>query len=393
MSATLQLDSLPEWQLAASRELAQLPAEERQHRLEAMTQFGTLQASPENALVPPPVHQMGEYLATEIPKPPMLVMPFQVARGALTALSSRAGKGKTTMTLNRALRWSVGRPMFDDLPDVMAPVAALKVLVIENEGSPGFFQEKLGMMADSQGFSAEEREQANENILIWGQGGFPRIKLDDDEDYDMVRRALEEHGPDIVIMDTFRTLWSGEENSATEMQVVLDRVAFIASEYELGVIVTHHERKSGPGDDGEQMSAVRGSTVLEGEAAVMERYKAIRDNVSELFWTKSRFGKAAAPVRMEFVWERWGYDYIPESASRRGVKELLVQNHGIAVTAREVAEELGEPVDKVRRWLNELSADDDEAVKALPSQHTGQGSSGKRYKMEQTDDQTGSLEF
>ena len=372
--------------MAAASELSKLPAAEREERLQAIQRLAVLQAPADELEVPPPVRPMGEYLATEIEKPPELVHPFQVARGAMTALIARAGKGKTTMTLNRALRWSVGRPMFEGLPEVMAPVQPLRILIIENEGAPGFFHEKLQQMFDNQEFTDEEREMAAANMLIWGEGGWPRVKLFRNDrtrgdDFDLVRRGIEIHEPDVLIMEPFRTLWDGEENSATEMTEVTDRIARLASDYKIGVLLTHHERKGGTGEDGEQMSAGRGSTVLEGEAAVMERWRQVKEDQSELSWVKSRFSKPAAPVRMEFVWSRWTYDFVPEEAGKREIKALLLRSAGASLGIREMAEELSESQSRVRRLLSEMMEDPDENLKESPSRPASDGgTTGKRYR-------------
>lgn len=365
---------------AAAAYLAALEPDEREKKLKAIRNLAVLRAPEDRVVGEPPVRTLAEYLAHEIETPPMLVQPGQVARGAITALIARAGKGKTTMTLNRILRWSIGQPMFSDLPDVMAPTAPLKTLVIENEGAPGFFQEKLQLMFDAQGFNAEQREQSAENVLIWGEGGWPRIKLDDEATYELVRRGIETHAPDLVLMEPFRSLWKGEENSSTEMQALVDAIATLAAEYKIGVILTHHERKSGPGEDGEEMSAGRGSTVLEGEAAVMERWKQVKGETSELSWVKWRFAKPVPPVRMTFDWQKWGYEFVPEDAGRREIKELLIEN-GSLMTVKEMADELHETEKRVRRLANELADDPEENVKAERSIHSAAGSTGKRYRV------------
>lgn len=395
---TAVIGSQEAWFEDAAKDLASLPAEMREQRLEALRKMAILQSSPENLEAPPPIRNMGEYLEHKIETPPMLVEPGQLARGATTALIARAGKGKTTMTLNRIIRWSIGRPMFDGLPTVMAPTQALRILIIENEGAPGFFQEKLQLMFESHPMSEEEREMAKANILIWGEGGYPRIKLDDPETEALVRRGVETFEPDVILMEPFRSLWRGEENSATEMQKITDILADIAAEYQVGILLTHHENKGG-GDAGstEQMTAARGSTVLEGEAAVMERYRQIKENVSELSWIKPRFGRPAAPVRMEFQWETWTYEYVPEEAGKREILDLLAANPEVAMTVREISDDLEETDRRVRRLLREMVDDPEETrLREYKSVHSGAGSTGKRYRIvldEEQADETGGLEY
>jgi hypothetical protein len=358
--------------------LASLPAEERERQLVHARTLAIAAAPDDEVLEKPPVRTLGEYLDTPLALPPMLVEPGQLARGAVTALIARGGKGKTTMTLNRLLRWSIGKPMFAEREDIMVPVAPLKVLVIENEGAPGFFQEKLALMTEQ--LEGEDRALARENVLVWGEGGWPRLKLDHEGDRETLQRALDEHRPDVLFMEPFRSLHRGEENSSTDMQLLMDTIADLAAEYGAGVLLTHHENKGGPGDDGEQMTAARGSTVLEADSAVMERYKQVRANVSELSWIKTRFGNRAAPVRMEFQWETWGYRYVPEEESWQAVLTVLAGANGVPLSVSEISEEVDESQAAVRKTLK-THAEDDPRIRVHRSVSTGAGSTGKRYQL------------
>ena len=376
---------MSEWFDAAVAALADQPAAARAAQIERLKKAAVLAAAPENAVEQPPIRTVDEYLATDLGMPPMLVNPGQIARGAVTALISRGGKGKTTMTLNRIARWSVGLPMFAALPDVMVPAdGPIRSLVIENEGSPGFFQDRLRLLLDSQGFDDEQKKLAGENILIWGDGGWPRIKLDDADTVDLVRRGIEEHHPDLVMLDTFRSLHRGAENSSDEMQIILDTVTTLAAEYGAGILLIHHENKT-PMDGMEQMGAARGSTVLEDDVAVMERYSPVRGVQSEIKWVKTRFMKPAAPVRMEFDFDTWTYRYVPEAEGRREIIDVLARNAGHPLAVRDIADEIDESVEHTRRLLRDLEEDDDSDVKRLPSVSSGDGSSGARYQLDTGD--------
>lgn len=285
------------------------------------------------------VSTLGEYLDREIELPPMLVEPGLVARGALSSMTSRAGKGKTALSMNKLVRWSMGKPLFDDLPDVLAPVEPLRILMIENEGAPGHFQECLMKVLHKNDFTKAEIELARENVHIWGDGGWSGLKLDHDENVEMVSTAAARTRADIVFIEPFRGLWNGEENSSTEMNVVLDAMSRIANENMCAVMITHHETKSGGGE--EAMDAARGSTAFEGHVAVMERWSHIRGGrQSELTWVKWRFAEKAAPVRMEFDRDRWSYRLVEESELERDVLKLLGQFPGDYFTLAEIMEEL-----------------------------------------------------
>lgn len=329
--------------------------EDRQKAMQQLKQL-VLAQLPDQEIGKPPISTLGEYLDTEIELPPMLVEPGLVARGAISAMIARGGKGKTAVSLNRLVRWSMGKPLIDELPDLMKPVGPLKVLIIENEGAPGHFQTVLRTILMENDFTADEIALARENVTIWGDGGWSGLKLDDPENIALVDRAVGETDCDIVFIEPFRGLWRGDENSSTEMANVLDAISDIANRHDCAALLTHHENKSGGSENTDPMSAARGSSVMEAVAAVMERWSPVKGGRQrELSWIKARFAEAPAPVRLEFDRERWSYRHVAEEEGEREVLGLLSQFPGQYMTLAEMKDELGESYQKVRKWANALA--------------------------------------
>lgn len=341
-----------------AQHLASLPSDEARAQAEQQKRQMVLAQLPDEAVGRPPIRPLGEYLDDEIELPPMLVEPGLVARGAITSMTARGGKGKTAVSLNRLLRYSMGLPMFDALPDVMKPVQPLRVLLIENEGAPGHFQKVLRTILYEQDFTTEQRELARENVIVWGDGGWSGLKLDDDANLDLVDRATGQCEADIVFLEPFRGLWRGNENDSTEMANVLDSLSGLAVRHACGVLITHHERKSGVESSEDAMSAARGSGALEGHAAVMERWVPVKGGKQrELSWIKARFDEAPADVRMEFDRETWGYRYVQEHEVDREIKAFLQQFPDSLFGAKAIADEIGEDYHLVRRRANLLVED------------------------------------
>jgi hypothetical protein len=348
----------------------------------------------------PPIRTLGKYLADPIEVPPVLVEPYIVVRGGLTCTIGRAGKGKTVMNLNRILRWSAGLPMFDDWKDEegndnLAPSKPLKTLVIENEGAGGLFHRQIGLMLHAEDYMTKEaRETAKENVLIWGDGGYSGLKLDDPAKLEIVRQGCEIWKPDIVFVEPFRGLWNGEENSSTDMAVVVDALVEIAADFQCGVMLAHHERKSGAGEDGEKMSAGRGSTVLEGAVTVMENFESVvKGKFRELTWSKSRHGKAPNPVRMEWDSDAWWYSHSPASQIEETVISALREFGDEAMSISDLAEHTNENKNKLREACKVMK--DDSRIVALPSMPLGNGgTTGPRYRLPSGDDNsTGGIGF
>jgi hypothetical protein len=368
--------------------LKDAPENERAAFMARAKMLAMSEAAPEKFEAP--IRTLGDYLASDIPVPPVLVEPALVVRGGLTCTIGRAGKGKTQMNLNRILKWSVGRPMFEGLKNkddvsILGPSDPLKVLIIENEGAAGMFHRQVGIMLNAEGYLAEEeRKLSKENVLVWGDGGWSGLKLDDEAQLNTVRAGCEKWQPDIVFIEPFRGLWKGDENSSTDMAQVADALSGIASDYDCGVILTHHERKSGSGDDGEKMSAGRGSTVLEGVVATMENFEVAKGgDFRELTWSKVRYGggHALLPVRMEWQPGDWWYRHVALDEIEQNILLELADADPEPLTVKDLIERTDEREHTVRRTLKALLNAEPPKVKRMASQNNGSGSTGVRYRL------------
>jgi hypothetical protein len=380
-------------QKQAAAQLAALTTPEERERWFAQLKMMAVNQAPEEAFEPP-IRTLGKYLSDPIEVPPVLVSPFLVVRGGVGGLIGRAGKGKTVASLNRQLRWAAGLPWFDDHNDsdgnpVYAPEQPLKCLIIENEGAGGLFHRQIGLMLHAEGYlTREQRELVKENVLIWGDGGYSGLKLDDPAKLDGVRRGCEKWEPDIVFVEPFRGLWNGEENSATDMAVVVDALVGVAADYQCGVLVSHHERKSGVGEDGEAMSAGRGSTVLEGAVTIMENFQSVKGGeYRELSTSKSRHGKAPNPVRLEWDADAWWYKRVPEDSVLESIIDALRMNADEPMSISELNEATDENKDKLRQAAN--AGVKDGRLKKAPSISDGRGSTGARYRLPSNSNDSG----
>lgn len=332
-------------------------------RLITRIKMAAVQTAPDEAMKPP-VRTLGEYLAAPIEVPPTLIYPAIVVRGEITATLGRAGIGKTTMNLQRIIMWATGQPMYEDWKDQHGISymstdndRPIKTLIIENEGSAGMFHHKMGHLLTREGrLTDEQRNLAKENILIWGDGGYSGLKLDNDKNVSQVKAACDEWEPDILFVEPFRGLWTGEENSATDMAIVVDNMIDIATEFDCGIILSHHERKSGVGDDGELMSAGRGSTVLEGAVATMENYQKVRGgDYREMTWSKKRYLHTPPPLRLEYdPLDTW-YNYVPAELIEDQIIQVLTEAEGGPLSGSDIAELIEETKTKTNGALRKLT--------------------------------------
>lgn len=366
--------------------LAGITDEDERARALARVKLLAVNAAPEEAFSAP-IRTARDYLAADIEIPPVLIHPYMCVRGGINVTVGRAGKGKTVMNLNRMIRWSAGLPFFDDWQDkdgnkYLAPDEPLKVLIVENEGAAGMFHRQFGIMMHSEEhLPVEAREQALENCLIWGDGGYSHLKLDDPNKLNGLRRGIEEWGPDLVFIEPFRSLWAGEENSATEMQVVADALVSIATDYNCGVWFAHHEKKGGFGED-DKMSAARGSTVLEGVVTVMENFGSVKnDELRELSYSKSRYEVPPPPCRLDWDQENKWYTHIPSDQIEDEIILALENNNDEPMTVSELSDSNGETKRKLNETLKKMVKDGKVKKMAGVSHGGTEGSSGPRYRL------------
>lgn len=324
---------------------------------------------------------LGVYRKMEIPIPPILVKPALVVRGGLTITIGRAGRGKTMMNLNRLLRWSAGTSMFKGL-ETLEPIEPMKILIVENEGAATMFQRKIRRMVDSSGFTNEQLQNVDSNLHIWGDGGYSGLKLDSNEGVLRLQHEMERTNADILFIEPLRSLHRGEENSSTEMANVLDTLVGIAADFQAGVIVSHHEKKGGMGDDQEFMDLARGSTAIEGAVDVMENFRSVKSGaLRELSWSKNRY-EPAAPVRMQWDHATHWYAHIPDSELGT---EILTVLEGDSASVKDISTELGESETKVRRELSKMIEEDEPRIERFNVPGQGYMYRAKRNESEGLD--------
>lgn len=332
---------------------------------------------PDEAAPTIPVHTLEDFLKVPIIKPPFFISNGVVIEKELTVTIARGGKGKTTLAMNRMVRWAAGLPLFDSLPDYLAPERdfqkeGLRILMIENEGVAYFQQRNFGTLLQHALETPEQRALAMDNILIWGDAGYSGLKIDVDGDLELINRAVDKHRPHIVIMEPFRGLWGGEENDATEMESVLDKMVQLATNNACAVMLSHHSNKSEAGETGEWMNASRGSGVMEGKAAVMEVVRSVRGGKqTELSWPKTRYSTAHEPVRVKFDEDTWMLHHIDEEIMGKEIIEKMDELPQEWCSIDELVEETGDTKVKISDTLKQLVKEDRVIRGKADTEHKG----------------------
>lgn len=183
----------------------------------------------------------GELLTHDYPPAPhVLIGPNVLDAGGSMVLAAPAKAFKTAFLLNLAVSLACGLPFVDPL---VIP-SAIRVLYVNLEVSPRRFQERLRKLEEA--FSSEGREVGplRDALVSWTPMATQRPRLDKPDGLYPLQRAIEEHEPDVIILDPLRRLHSRDENSSQEMAAVFEALDAL-SDLGPAIIVSHHTGKPG----------------------------------------------------------------------------------------------------------------------------------------------------
>jgi hypothetical protein len=193
---------------------------------------------------------LSEFLSTPT-APRDVFMECWAEREHLTILSGPQKVGKSILAVNLGLNLSMGV----DFLGFRVPKPR-RVLYIQQEISDSAMRERLQMMIANLGLLTE-------NFMIENTHGvFP--KLPSREGQERLRELLTVDKPDFLILDPLSTFHNRDENSATEMTVVLEPIFDLKHEFRIGVLLVHHFGKP-------SIVARKGSHRLRGSSVIGDR--------------------------------------------------------------------------------------------------------------------------
>lgn len=209
-----------------------------------------------------------------VPMPPMLIEGL-VPRGGLVMLASDPSVGKTfvgleaaravashTPFLGKFQAWG-GRVLFveEDEPEWALGKQFVKLAGDQNQA------ERISLM-DTMGNDSEVVTSLEENLYFLVNR---RISLDTVEGAARLGRAAasigsdpEHMGADLIVMDTLRSMHSGEENDSTWMAFILGNLRLIQDMTGAAILILHHHNKPTKENGGSLSYRVRGSTAILG---------------------------------------------------------------------------------------------------------------------------------
>jgi hypothetical protein len=184
----------------------------------------------------------------------------ELIREASTGFFGGEAKHMKSLTaLYMALCIAAGIPVFGHF---LVP-RARRVLFIEEEDDLGLLKLRLALFKTL----LESQWPTDENFRLVVRSG---LKIDPakDEEHDLNPQAqavlmeIAAFRPDIVFLDVFNRIHTGDENSQRDMTRVMGYVEKIRRDYGCAVILLHHFAKQAQGKSNRSNQRLRGSSVL-----------------------------------------------------------------------------------------------------------------------------------
>lgn len=223
------------------------------------------------------------------------IVPNIVARKAIGFVAGLPETGKTWLTIDLAIEAARGGGSWLG----RFATAPARVLYIDQERSKGETQRRFRAVLTAKKLDPKEIRET----LFIKTGTTTRIDLQ--HSYDAFRKELADIRPDLVLVDSFVTFHTAEENNRGDIQMVLERIKQLRNEFGCTFIFIDHENKGAyqAQKDGEEPNAFRmaGSVAKPATAEFILTVRRHDPDTSMVYHSKSTQGPKVAPFNVRVI--------------------------------------------------------------------------------------------
>jgi AAA domain len=213
------------------------------------------------------------------PPPPVAwLIEGLAARGALTLLAGQPKAGKSLLALALAGGVAAGEPLGG------VACRRAKALAIDAENGADEIHRRIWAL----GLPAPAARQLH---VLEARGLDLRAELPS------LERLIASRAPNLVVLDSFRSLWSGSERADAEVEALLSELRALAKRRKLALMLLHHTTKGGSPYRGSNAIAAGVDLAATLTAPVHEPDRTVR--VLEVF--ASRLGPRTAPMPLRLL--------------------------------------------------------------------------------------------
>lgn len=220
------------------------------------------------------------------------------ARGRLTLLQGEPKGGKSCVALLSAIAgslgiWPCGRWASSGRPH--------NTIFLTYEDDRKLIQERISQYL--LGMAEPFKQLLPTHLFVYCDENAPRLLLETTEGVSTLRKIIEEHQAEFLVIDTFSHITAADENLKKEMQPVMNALNTIARELNCSILLIHHTGK--PSKDNSGKSMVYRSR---GSSAIPAGFHAILDwgenaqNITQCKFVDKRGNK-----------DKFAVEYLPEA--------------------------------------------------------------------------------
>lgn len=189
---------------------------------------------------------------TKIPPPPFLYPGF-IRDQCLTLWSAKAGTNKSMLMLAMALSMQYQIPLFG----TRQPTRQLKPFIFAGDSADWDIGQQTLKLARGYGLTQDQME------MLAVDGIFrPGPKIVHKDVLNEIYKYHKESHFDVLFLDSLRKSHGLEENSGTDMAMVMDIISSIRYDLGVSVVIIHHQPKPQAGVEYSGNEKARGSTVI-----------------------------------------------------------------------------------------------------------------------------------
>ena len=228
------------------------------------------------------------------------IIPGLIARNSIGFVAGLPETGKTWTLIDLAISLSV-----EDNKDVLwlgkfnIVKHPLKVLFIDQERFKGETQRRFKAVIKGKGLTPKNLQ----NNLYIKCGTTTRLDLQ--HSFEAFRKELCEIKPDIVMVDSFATFHTKEENSRKDIQEVLEKIKELRNEFGCTFLFIHHENKNAfnKGDDADEPSIAQmaGNVAIPASAETVLTVRKHNEGTSMIYHTKSTLSSTEEPFLVRVI--------------------------------------------------------------------------------------------
>lgn len=214
-----------------------------------------------------------------------------LAQGGFGLITGYPGTGKTQLSIAAAAHLALGEKKFLKWDN---KAGSKKVLFLSLEMSAAPLNHFMGTI----GKAYEDKNSLNRNFLV-APFGMP-IHLDAQEGQVFFDQIMNEHMPDVIVIDSLQKISSKELTDEQAVKNLIHYLSMVRNKYQCAMIMIHHNRKK-PNDGqkkGVELSDIYGSTYITTDVDFALSLKVIEGNLLQVDTLKNRLGPTYDPFQI-----------------------------------------------------------------------------------------------